>query len=46
MLKLRYGLAGEPISTPADMGKLLGLSRERVRQVRGFAMRDPSLLSA
>jgi len=39
VLRMRYGLAGEPVCTPADMGKLLGLSRERVRQIEKGAIK-------
>ena len=39
MLRLRYGLAGETKCTPADMGRQLGLSRERVRQIEKGAIK-------
>ena len=39
IIELRYGLAGEPPYTYAAISKLLGLTRERVRQLDVNAMR-------
>jgi RNA polymerase sigma factor (sigma-70 family) len=39
VLKLRYGLSGQRATSPADMGELLGISRERVRQIEKGALK-------
>lgn len=38
ILKLRYGLAGESIHTLEETGKVLGITRERVRQIQERAL--------
>ncbi len=45
IIKLRYGLDGDPPRTLSDVGKAFGLTRERVRQIEGRALsklRHPS----
>jgi len=39
ILEWRYGLRGEPSLTLQQIGQRLGLSRERVRQIEGHALR-------
>jgi len=39
VLKLRYGLDGHPPMTLHDIGSYLGVTRERVRQLEGRALR-------
>jgi RNA polymerase nonessential primary-like sigma factor len=39
ILKEHYGLGGKPPRTMADIGKTMGLSRERVRQIECNALR-------
>jgi DNA-directed RNA polymerase sigma subunit (sigma70/sigma32) len=34
VLELSYGLNGKPSMTAADIARVLGLSRERIRQIR------------
>jgi RNA polymerase sigma factor (sigma-70 family) len=46
ILRLRYGLDGESAHTLEEIGRRLGLTRERVRQLEGEALRklrDPDL---
>lgn len=38
ILKLRYGLSGESIHTLEETGKVLGITRERVRQIQERAL--------
>ncbi len=38
ILKLRYGLSGESIHTLEETGKILGITRERVRQIQERAL--------
>jgi len=45
IIKMRYGLVGEPPRTLSDVGEACGLTRERVRQIEGRALsklRHPS----
>ncbi|MDH3605876.1 MAG: sigma-70 family RNA polymerase sigma factor [Acidimicrobiia bacterium] len=45
IIKMRYGLEGDPPRTLSDVGKEFGLTRERVRQIEGRALsklRHPS----
>ena len=45
IIRLRYGLEGDPPRTLSDVGKAFGLTRERVRQIEGRALsklRHPS----
>ena len=45
IIKLRYGLSGDAPRTLSDVGKVFGLTRERVRQIEGRALsklRHPS----
>ncbi len=45
VLALRYGLAGDHIYTLEEIGKLLGVTRERIRQIEKealYKLRDPS----
>ena len=35
ILELRYGLTGENAATLAAIGKVFGISRERIRQILG-----------
>ena len=39
ILKAHYGLGGKEPRTMSDIGKSIGLSRERVRQIEGAAIR-------
>jgi DNA-directed RNA polymerase sigma subunit (sigma70/sigma32) len=39
ILQLRYGLAGHRARSPADMELVLGISRERVRQIEKGALK-------
>eukprot|EP00238_Polyblepharides_amylifera_P012255 CAMPEP_0196575970 /NCGR_PEP_ID=MMETSP1081-20130531/5346_1 /TAXON_ID=36882 /ORGANISM="Pyramimonas amylifera, Strain CCMP720" /LENGTH=656 /DNA_ID=CAMNT_0041894441 /DNA_START=287 /DNA_END=2254 /DNA_ORIENTATION=+ len=39
VLQMRYGLSGKPVCRPKDMGTVLGISRERVRQIEKGAMK-------
>ncbi len=39
VLELRFGLLGEPPRTLEDIGEVMGVSRERVRQIEGKALR-------
>jgi RNA polymerase primary sigma factor len=38
VIRLHFGLDGQPIHTLADIGRKLGLSRERVRQINDAAL--------
>ena len=38
ILKLRYGLSGESTHTLEETGKVLGITRERVRQIQERAL--------
>ena len=40
VLKLRHGLDGEDASTTGEVGVVLGVTRERVRQIEVAALRD------
>jgi RNA polymerase primary sigma factor len=40
VVRLYYGLQGEQQHTLEEIGKLLGVTRERVRQLRDRALRD------
>ena len=45
IIKMRYGLLGDPPRTLSDVGEACGLTRERVRQIEGRALsklRHPS----
>jgi RNA polymerase primary sigma factor len=47
VLELRFGLTGAPPYTLEQAGRLIGLSRERVRQIEGHALRKlQALVSA
>ena len=39
ILSEHFGLHGKDARTMADIGKTMGLSRERVRQIEGAALR-------
>lgn len=39
ILKHLFGLAGEDVSSAAEVGRQLGITRERVRQIRDHALR-------
>ena len=39
VLRRRFGLEGDPPETLAEIGKRLGMSRERVRQIEGAGLR-------
>ncbi|MGI6209634.1 MAG: sigma-70 family RNA polymerase sigma factor [Anaerolineae bacterium] len=39
VLEMRFGLNGEPARTLEDIGVTMGISRERVRQIEGKALR-------
>lgn len=43
ILNLRFGLNGEPIRTLEDVGKLIGCTNERVRQIQNQALRKLQL---
>ncbi len=38
MLRLRFGLDGDPPRTLKEAGELLGVTRERARQIEGAAL--------
>jgi RNA polymerase sigma factor (sigma-70 family) len=38
VLQMRYGMAGQAMNTLAEVGKLLGISLERVRQIQAGAL--------
>lgn len=40
ILTLYYGLRGEPVHTLEEIGRRLGISRERVRQIRDRALQE------
>ena len=40
VLELRYGLAGEQSRSLEEVGKMLGVTRERVRQLEASAFRE------
>ncbi len=43
ILQLRFGLNGEPIRTLEEVGKLIGCTNERVRQIQNQALRKLQL---
>jgi RNA polymerase sigma factor (sigma-70 family) len=40
ILKLRFGLEGDPPQTLEQVGQIMGLSRERIRQIERQALRQ------
>ncbi len=39
VIKLRFGIAGEPMTTLEDIGARYNLTRERIRQIEAKALR-------
>ena len=46
VLELRYGIVGDRAHTLSEIGDLLGVTRERVRQIQSIAMRKLRVLAS
>lgn len=46
LLRLRYGIGGRQPKTLEELGRIMGISRERVRQIENKAMKSARKVAA